>query len=139
MVQPIGRKVVERAYSSPARARAAVNLSSLGKAEKKRLLGLIDAWDSESNGSGPEAPAAELSPVIGAMPGPVVAPPSFGSSDLQPLRFETIRHAHGILSELARDKHVELVTLIDEIQAYELSIRREVQRREREGSLEEPS
>ena len=137
MVQEIGRKVVERKYSSPARARAAVGRSSLGKAEKKRLLTLIDEWGQEPSTTASSGAERGLSPVIGAMPGSATtaAPNGSGGS----LRFETIRQAHGVLRELAQGKHVELTELLDEVQAYELTIRQEVERREREGSLEEPS
>lgn len=81
----------------------------------------------------------ELHPIIGAMPTEAVLPPPASNGSAPSIRFETIRHAHSVLRELARDKHVGLTQLLDEIQAYELSIRQEVERREREGSLEEPS
>lgn len=140
MVLAIGLKVVERKYASPARARSAVIRSRLGKAEKKRLLTLIDGWEKEPttmtrSGSG----AAELAPVIGSMPAEAALSTVGNGSAGGSIRFETIRHAHTVLRELARDKHVELTELLDEVQAYELSIRQEVERREREGSLEEPS
>lgn len=83
--------------------------------------------------------AAELAPVIGSMPAEAALSTVGNGSAGGSIRFETIRHAHTVLRELARDKHVELTELLDEVQAYELSIRQEVERREREGSLEEPS
>lgn len=43
----IERKIRERAYQSPSRARAAVSRSGWGKKEQARLSALIDAWENE--------------------------------------------------------------------------------------------
>lgn len=49
----IETRLKDRAYVSPARARAGINRSQLKKAEKARLLGLVADWEAEGT---PEAP-----------------------------------------------------------------------------------
>lgn len=148
VVHLIERKIVRRQYASPGRARAAIGRSNLSKAESKRLLALVEAWQS--------APEPDASPQPkrrpygagsragnghGSSPELVVAgtlaPSASPSDSRRQVRLSTVFRAHRMLAELAEAEGASFLDLMGDVQAYEISIRSEVSRRESHGSIEE--
>lgn len=131
----IERRIRERFYASPSRALIAIGKSQLPRKEAARLRELVGVWQAESGQA-----ASAVPPVIA---GELAVGTPRGENGGGIVRFETVRHAHGVLLELARDKHADLLQLLSDVQSYELSVRREVLRRadqdDRQGSVEEPS
>lgn len=147
-VHLIEKRITGRKYASPGRARAAIGRSNLPKAEAKRLLALVDVWEkkplSEDWSETPGDVSARRKPRITP---PSITPPSIavlqgaapagaplllpsGSPTESRVRLATVFRAYRLLAELAHAEGAPLLDLLGDVQAYEISIRSEVSRRE---------